>query len=149
MTFGKYRSWLYQEVPEGYMEWAVKEVQANTQSPPDLKIFAAWAVGELERRMERSRAKGNVAAKEDPEVKAVIPPPDVASVRSWRSSMSSVGSSPAKMSDKRSLVESDMEDLRAMQAELNEEDANELMALETKLAALRQKNRLPPRGSPQ
>jgi len=147
MTFGKYRSWLFQEVPEVYMDWAVKETKANVNASPDLKLFATWAAEELQRRAERSKAGGYLAVREDPEVKAVITPPDVSSVRSWRSSQSSTPS--VKTSEKRALVESDMEEVKAMQADLSEEDAKELMDLETKLAAIRQKNHLPPRGSPQ
>ena len=148
MTFGKYRSWLYQEVPEEYMDWAVKEVRANSNSSPDLRLFAKWAQDEMNTRKNRAKSRGLVLPAEDPEVKAVIDPPDVSSVRSWRSSVSQASTLRSTGKDKRQLEET-IEELNGMQPDLTEEDKEELMKLETKLAAMRQKYQLAPRGSPQ
>ena len=150
MTFGKYRSWLYKEVPEGYMEWSIKEVKANSNCSPDLRLFATWATQELAARKDRAKTSGRVLPAEDPEVKAVIDPPDLASVMSWTSSASVASAKRvAAPREKRQLrVEEDLA-RTSMEAELTEEDKAELEMLQTRLAAMKQKYHLPPRGDPQ
>jgi hypothetical protein len=64
------------------MEWSVKEVKANSNASPDLRMFTNWAERELAERKQRARSSGYVVPTEDPEVKAMIQPPDVMSVRS-------------------------------------------------------------------
>ena len=152
MTFGKYRSWLYQETPEDYMNWAVREVQANPNSGADLRMYATWAKMELEQRRERAKKGGIIAAVDDPEVRAVVEPPDV-SVMSWKSSISSAAQSNRKWApgrEKRHLPgEQELDEVRAMMPELTEDEKNELQELETKVASIRQKYQLPPRGPAQ
>ena len=43
MNFGKYKSWMYKEVPVDYLRWAVWESEANDTAGDDLCHFAAWA----------------------------------------------------------------------------------------------------------
>ena len=145
MTFGKYRSWLYKEVPESYMDWSIREVRANSNASPDLKLFAKWAQTELSGRQARMKKSGTVLATDDPEVKAVVEPPDVASVVSWKSSVSQGSSRRSPGKDKRQLEE-EIEAISAMQSELSEEAQAELAELEMRLAALKQKHHIPPRG---
>lgn len=147
MTFGKFRGWLYQEVPEEYMEWAIRERKANTNCSPDLILFVNWATVELQRRYNKAKEKGGYRTVDDPEVKAVVPPPDLASVRSWRSSTeSSVSAMSSKGREKRAHVEEEFVQVRAMMPDMTEEEKKEPEELETKLAMIKQKHQLPPRG---
>ena len=34
VTFGKYKSWMYKEIPEIYLRWSIKETNANANSSP-------------------------------------------------------------------------------------------------------------------
>jgi hypothetical protein len=36
VTFGKYKSWMYKEISETYLKWAIKETDANANASPDL-----------------------------------------------------------------------------------------------------------------
>ena len=76
MTFGKYKHWLYREVPEEHMTWAIRETGANPNSGEDLVKFAGWCKRELEHREVRLKKSGAVPTKEDPEVNAIHTPPD-------------------------------------------------------------------------
>ena len=153
MTFGKYKSWLYKEVPESYMEWSIKEVRANTNASPDLRMFSNWAEQELAARKQRAKSSGYVTVSDDPEVRAMtmIDPPDVASVRSWTSSASKASSkyrTPTK--EKRALpIDQEIEEIESMRPDMTPEDRETLTALETQLAVMKQKYQMPPRGSPQ
>ena len=147
MTFGKFKGWLYREVPEEYMDWAIREVKANANCSPDLALFVNWAALEMARRKQQLKEKGVVEKMEDPEVKAVIPPPDLMSVRSWRSSnMSSASGASSRGREKRSHVEDELQEVMAMGADLSPEEKKELEELETRLAVIKQKHQLPPRG---
>ncbi|CAE7239737.1 GIP, partial [Symbiodinium necroappetens] len=65
MTFGRYKGYLYREVPPGYRRWAREEVARNTNASNDLVMFAAWS--------ERELNSQTPAAYHDPEEAAVIP----------------------------------------------------------------------------
>ncbi|CAE7367423.1 GIP, partial [Symbiodinium microadriaticum] len=65
MTFGRYKGYLYREVPPGYRRWARDEVARNTNASPDLVMFAAWA--------EREENPQSQASYYDPEAAAMIP----------------------------------------------------------------------------
>ncbi|CAE7917780.1 RE2 [Symbiodinium sp. KB8] len=65
MTFGRYKGYLYREVPPGYRRWAREEVARNTNASNDLVMFAAWA--------ERELHSQTPAAYHDPEAAAMIP----------------------------------------------------------------------------
>ena len=145
VTFGMYKSWMCCEVPEQYLQWSIKEVKANPHSSPDLQRLATWAQADLARRKTIHQKQGYVDHNSDPEVKAVVRPPSVAKSWSVVSSQSGAASSAGKEKRMRQ-VEEDIKETQSMDAELNEEDQKELLELETKLAALKQKNRLPPGG---
>ena len=86
VTFGKYKSWMYKEISETYLKWAIKETDANTNASPDLVKLANWAKEDLEKRATEARVAGAVPASEDPEVKAKYPPPPMSlsgSSASW------------------------------------------------------------------
>ena len=144
MNFGKFRGWLYQEVPTEYTQWAVKEAEANANSSPDLVRFASWAKTELQRQdgviSSLPRRPNN---KEDPEVKAMVPCPDI-DVMTWTSSMASTGkgssAASSKKSDKRRAAASVIE-VEDMDSELSPEAIAEIQQAEAKLAAVKQKHR--------
>ena len=112
-------------------------------------MYANWAKTELAQRKERVRKGGVVAPVDDPEVRAIIEPPDV-SVASWRSSMSSTSQGTRKWGpgrEKRQLPgEQELEEAQLMAPDLTEEEKAELQELETKVASIRQKYQMPPRG---
>ena len=86
VTFGKYKSWMYKEISETYLKWAIKETDANTNASPDLVKLANWAKEDLQKRATQARVAGAVPASEDPEVKAKYPPPPMSlsgSSASW------------------------------------------------------------------
>ncbi|CAE6922017.1 RE2 [Symbiodinium sp. CCMP2592] len=69
MTFGRYKGYLYEEVPMGYRKWAQEEIRRNTNASDDLRMFAMWAEQD-ENKMTHAQAKSYYA---DPETTAVVP----------------------------------------------------------------------------
>ena len=65
VTFGRYRNHLYREVPEGYLSWAIREVEANPNASMELRHLAAWAEDRFGSR--------NATSSVDPESVAVVP----------------------------------------------------------------------------
>ena len=155
MTFGKYKSWYFREVPVAYQTWAIQEIKSGN-SHPDLVRFANWARENL-RDLEdknKERMKPPKAA-EDPEVMAKHPPPRALVVRrpargqdsSSDASWAEVPSTGAqrrsfKPSARRAPAEDD--EVSNMAAELPPEAARRIQDLETQLAALKQKHGIPP-----
>jgi len=68
VTFGQYKNYLFKEVPEDYLAWAIKEWKATDECSPDLDRLARWAD---RMRSTPSRGEGYV----NPEVLAQTPPP--------------------------------------------------------------------------
>ncbi|CAE7644304.1 GIP, partial [Symbiodinium sp. CCMP2456] len=63
VTFGRCRNHLYREVPEDYLEWAQKEVEANTNASNELRRLATWAgsrgrTDEQDGLLDRSGGRG-------------------------------------------------------------------------------------------
>lgn len=137
VTFGKFKGWMYQEIPLGYLQWSVQETRANQNSHPDLVRLAAWAQGEIERR-EKATSSGTQVQK-DPEATAVIPPPRLKAMGrqsdSSDTSWSRVASSCQKPRVRRGpevISDSDIDE--------ETEDANlTIKKLEDRLAALKKR----------
>ena len=147
MTFGRYKTWMYREVPETYMEWAVKEHAAKGKaSDPQLAMFAIWAEEELRKRTLVKSAVPKVRpVADDPEATARIPVPEV-ETWSW-SSTGSTDRSSARVG--RGVRRSFSPQPRAeMKVEVPEAEAEEIRKLETRLAVLKQKNQITPTPSP-
>ena len=53
VPFGRYKGFMYQEVPARYLDWAMKEVKANPNAHEDLVRLATWASLEMDRRASR------------------------------------------------------------------------------------------------
>ena len=79
MTFGRYKHWEYQSVPQGYRDWAEREVAANTNASEDLRRFAHWCASK--RAPTTTTTSGYTGV--DPETDPVIPLPDTASSTGW------------------------------------------------------------------
>ena len=163
MTFGKYKTWMFKEVPQNYLEWAIKEVAANQGASPELVHFANWSRTELATR--KAKAENAVGVAVDPEVSAVIPVPEmdasvksVTSVMTWtsRSSVASrMASAASAQAPKakpmatraRSKREAEtVEIVDGMDVQVPVEVIEELDALNARTAALRQEHHLPPAG---
>ncbi|CAL1145601.1 unnamed protein product [Cladocopium goreaui] len=151
MCFGKFKGWLYKEVPREYMKWAVDETAANTNASEDLVRFATWAKEEFQKQDKVVLVvRKPPASKDDPEVKAKIPPPDI-EVMSWASGSSESHRSwragrvqAKKKADKRRVDV--IEVTEDMDSELPEEARAEIQHMEAQLAALKQKHKERPEG---
>lgn len=134
VNFGRYQGFMYKEIPRGYLEWGIQEVQENKNASEDLRRLAAWGREELARLKE----KGPMPKKDymnDPESLAVIPPPApnesdgaTSSATSWSrvtmvSRSSTKGRKAEEMTD-----EASPEDVR-----------EEVRQLENQIAALKKK----------
>lgn len=146
MNFGKYRTWMYSEVPEDYMRWAIQEVKVNANASPDLREFANWAQAELQQRGQRAKKHGRVPPSEDPEVNAVTEPPTL-SVKSWGTSAASSVHTPTPKTKRSAASLQQMEMSKNMSPDISEEDKREFAELQTRLAVLMQKNQVAP-GTP-
>jgi hypothetical protein len=147
MCFGKFKGWLYKEVPREYMKWAVDETAANSNASEDLVRFANWAKEEFQKQDKVVLAvRKPPANKDDPEVKAKIPPPDI-EVMSWGSGSSESHRSwragrvqAKKKADKRRVDVIEVPE--DMDSELSEEARAEIQHMEAQLAALKQKHKV-------
>lgn len=144
VTFGKYKSWMYKEIPEAYLKWAIKETDANANASPDLVKLAHWAKEDLEKRATQARVAGAVPASEDPEVKAKYPPPPMSlsgSSASWSVVSGGYTSQRGKGTPipKRDAATMDAARIAEMDMELPEEAQAEMLRLETEMALIRQK----------
>lgn len=160
MTFGKYKTWMFKEVPQNYLEWAVQEVDANQGASPELVHFADWSRGELASR--KAKAENAVGVSVDPEVSAVIPVPEMdASVRSagsvmtWKTSSSApkasnvgkVAETKQKASPNRGKREAETVEITdGMDVQVPVEVVDELETLDARAASLRREHHLPPGG---
>lgn len=138
MPFGRYKGWMYSKVPEGYIQWAMKEVKGNPNAHEDLVRFATWGSQELERRAETPGLPKKKDLGRDPEALAVIPPPPVRSDRGPSSSSeASWGrvTSPGGYARKAEVIAIDTD----IADDLLVDEAETIRALENQLAALKKK----------
>lgn len=131
VTFGKYKSWMYKEIPKGYLEWTIKETAQNPNSSPDLVKLSEWARVELRRREGLARQCGAVPEREDPEYRARVHPPAL-SMDSW----SVASSAPLPRANaKRGAAEPE----EKMLVEVPDAAREEINRLRTELAMMKQK----------
>jgi uncharacterized protein (DUF3820 family) len=145
VPFGRHKGWQYREVPEGYLRWAVQEVNAKGSSASeDLVHLARYG----EEKMKERKGQD----KDDPEFNASIPyVPDQESGSSW-SVLESQGY-PRMTSNQlpmrpgsRSKRTTDEDGKSSMDQEIPENVADEITQLETRLALLRDRSGIPPRS---
>lgn len=140
VPFGRYKGWMYQEVPTGYLEWAIRESKSNPNAHEDLVRLASWAGQELVRK---NATKGYVKKPDlgrDPEALAVVPPPSGGS--SSDTSWSKVTKNTAERLTRKAAeipVPTDIaEDIHETPEEL-------ILSLEAQLAALKKKQAASPK----
>lgn len=75
VPFGKFKGWMYREIPAPYLEWAMAEVEGNPNSSMDLQRLASWAKSEKTKGKTVLSKTRSLAT--DPEALAKIPPPSV------------------------------------------------------------------------
>ena len=157
LTFGRYKGMRFIDTPVGYRTWAVKEVANNDNASEDLRMCAAWWRTESERN-----GVVHPAPYGDPETDASIPyVPETSEMETlWERVSSRVPSRPqAKSAAYPDLRPSPMPKRRTapsesssssrsrMDQDVPEEILDEVQHLEERLAILRDRHGLPPRGS--
>ena len=131
VPFGRFKGYMYQEIPEGYLKWAIQETKGNPNSHEDLVRLATWAKEDLQRCKEAGVVTSKAELGRDPEALALIPPPSANSAAassdgSWHLMRAPLKKGAAEM------TESDIVE--------EEEDASEqIRALENQIAALKQR----------
>ena len=151
MTVGRFKGIPYYEVPETYGRWASDEEKANHDNMhPDLMRYVKW------RRASRQRTTqaGAASSLDDPEERAKVKPPPIsetgysagyASSVSWdlvgeHGTLPIAPKSRPKGRDKRGNPTK--EQAAKMDQEVGQEVADEIQALETRLAVLRDQHAL-------
>ena len=74
VTFGKFKGWMFKEVPHQYLVWSMAEVDSNPNASEELRQLANWA------RQQEDKPKSNPRTRSlatDPEALAKIPPPSI------------------------------------------------------------------------
>lgn len=157
LTFGRYKGMRFIDTPVGYRTWAVKEVANNDNASEDLRMFAAWWKIESEKN-----GVVHPAPYGDPETDASIPYiPETSEMETlWERVSSKVPSGaraksaaypdlrPSTMPKRRTAPsESSFSSRSRMEQEVSEEILDEVQHLEERLAILRDRHGLPPRGS--
>jgi HAMP domain-containing protein len=150
MTVGRFKGIPYYEVPETYGKWASDEERANHDNMhPDLMRFVKWRRAARQRSLEESSTHLN-----DPEVNAKVPPPPIsetgysagyASSASWdliqeHGTLPIAPKSRAKVRDKRAGPS--IPAATRMEQDVGADVTEEIQALETRLAVLRDRNAL-------
>ena len=154
MVVGRFKGLPYSEVPESYGQWASDEEKVNHDNMhPDLMRYVKWRRSQKEKRTQR-REMGGSSSLDDPETKAKIAPPPLsetgysagyASSVSWdlvgeHGTLPIAPKSRAKGRDKRENPTK--EKPTKMEQDVGEEVAEEILALETRLAVLRDQHAL-------
>ena len=159
LTFGRYNGMRYMDTPIGYRTWAVREVANNDNASEELRMFATWWTMETER-------SGVVHPKpyRDPEHEASIPylPEESELNTTWEQVSSRITTTtqpkskaypaqrPYMTAVRRSPPsESSFGSRAQMEQDVPEEILDEVQHLEERLAILRDRHGLPPRGTTQ
>ncbi|CAE7504439.1 RE2 [Symbiodinium natans] len=137
MQIGKFRGYEFGEIPDSYGSWALKEIKMSSNAHPELVRYARWW-----EENQKKRYSGTGTFEEN----AIVPfPSDMASdsgtSSSWgvihdRTSGSDMPHPVMARSQKRTKEQNDGE---KMEAESDPQALEEIQALETKLAILKEK----------
>ncbi|CAE7629272.1 RE2, partial [Symbiodinium sp. KB8] len=121
VLFGKYKTWYYRELPQGYLQWAVQETRSGS-SHPDLVRLANWARTVLKDPTTPAE-KEQKETLDDPETTAKTAPPKMERrLRDVPAELGRVDSSDS------------------MEHDASGEAMVEIAAIEARLAALKQKH---------
>ena len=138
VTFGKFKGWMYQEVPMGYLQWSLQEMRSNPSAHPELVKLATWAATEVERREKSSSSRMSMA--KDPEANAVVPPPKMKDLPRHGES-SDASWSRVTNSSRRGLARRGPEVISDSDLEDQDEDSNQtIKKLEDRIAALKKRS---------
>lgn len=141
VTFGKFRGWMYKELPPNYVKWSIQETEANEGSSDELRRLAAW--GKQQKMTHEDKDSQPTDLDTDPEARAVIPPPKIKDLqRSRASSDASWGKVNATTKSRaRPRVEEVISDSEFdMDEDGQEMDANaEIRRMEARIAALKKR----------
>ena len=74
VTFGKFKGWMFKEVPQQYLDWSIAEVDGNVNASEELRLLANWARQQVDKPKANPRTRSLAT---DPEALAKIPPPSV------------------------------------------------------------------------
>lgn len=77
VCFGKFKGWMFQEVPNQYLDWAIAETEANHNASDDLRRLASWAKQQKEKKGKTTLGERTRSMAMDPEAVAKIPPPSI------------------------------------------------------------------------
>jgi hypothetical protein len=72
VTFGRFRGFVFKDVPTSYTDWAIQEVEASDNADPQLTQMANWAAARKARMAWTTRTGKQPL---DPEAAAKIKPP--------------------------------------------------------------------------
>ena len=140
VPFGKFKGWMYREIPQGYLSWAIAEVASvgEAVSHPDLVRLASWAKENMELKQETLQKMNQL--KKDPEATAKTPVPKLSEMgyRSSGSEWSRVTSTSMPRNRPRH-TQQDVEELSSDMEENETGVAEQIEALEKRLAALKKK----------
>ena len=141
VPFGKFKGWMYREIPLGYRSWAIAEVETvgEAAAHPDLVRLATWAKDNLETTEEAAKQTKSLA--KDPEAAAKVPVPKLSDLgyRSSGSDWSKVSSCPAPRRARNRRAQQDVEEQSSDMEEEEKGTAEQIEALEKRIAALKKK----------
>ena len=127
VSFGKYKGYKFEEVPEEYLKWCLKEEERTPHMSADLKRLCQWA-----------RHKLGIEETEHYTTKTKMKMP-VNNARHSSSSSAHASSDASWMP-----VPDSVEEPQGMSFTISEEAKEEILQLEQALALAKQKHRLPP-----
>ncbi|CAE7339323.1 GIP, partial [Symbiodinium sp. CCMP2456] len=144
MSFGRYKGYLYSEVPIGYRRWAINEVLTNENHSEELRQFSNWCKA----NMENVSTPARYTDPDDPELVARTPyvPESSEGNHSWELLARAPWNAPAatpKAKTRASTIRrtppsatSSERGYRRMEAEVDAEVLDEIQHLETRLAII-------------
>ena len=151
VAFGRYKAWMFKEVPQGYLDWAVKEVKQNPNASEDLRQLASYAQAKVVKEKDEDEVdkkglrtpKMVARAGRDPEEVAVVTPPHL-EVKSWSSASEVSGATSGYRRQRITRKSEARGPTETMAVDMSAEDLEEMQNLRTRLAVLQQKNNLDP-----
>ena len=140
VSFGKFKGWMYHEIPQSYLEWSIQETKSNANAHVDLVRLATWAQGELEKRQSKQAGYATSASK-DPEAVATVPPPKFKDMARHGSSSDSSWSRVGACSRRGAATRRGPEIISDSDLEEEPEDTNlTIKKLEDRIAALKKRS---------
>ena len=148
LGFGRFKGKTFQETPESYRAWAVKEVASHDNPSEDLVMFANWWQGELHRWREAPGLRTSPSSSTsymDPEENATIPYIEDTNSTASKSMATTLGpQAPRTPVRRRSADALETSAPRRMDQDIPDGVDDEVKYLEERLAVLKDRHGLPP-----